>query len=99
MTDYINTKIKGLKYGYLMNDSSSDKIISTLYSYLVEADDYISRKIKPNKNFIFSFCSFRYFFWKNIQYSLSSRQNKESDAEQSIKWELSMLIFKPIRLR
>ena len=45
MTDYINTKIKGLKYGYLMNDSSSDKIISTLYSYLVEADEYISRKI------------------------------------------------------
>ena len=45
MTDYINTKIKGLKYGYLMNDSSSDKIISTLYSYLVEADDYISRRI------------------------------------------------------
>ena len=45
MTDYINTNIKGLKYGYLMNDSSSDKIISTLYSYLVEADEYISRKI------------------------------------------------------
>lgn len=43
MTDYINTDIPGLKYDYLA-DNTSDNIITTFYSLLTEADEYVEKK-------------------------------------------------------
>ena len=43
MMDYINTDIPGLKYDYLV-DNTSDNIITTFYSLLTEADQYVEKK-------------------------------------------------------
>ena len=43
MMDYINTDIPGLKYDYLV-DNASDNIITTFYSLLTEADQYVEKK-------------------------------------------------------
>lgn len=50
MPDYINTKINGLNYYYLTNNSinnkKTDKILSDLYDSMVESDEYVSKKTR-----------------------------------------------------
>ena len=41
--NYINVEIPGLKYNYLV-DNTSDDIVTTFYSHLKEADEYVEKK-------------------------------------------------------
>ena len=60
--NYINVEIPGLKYNYLV-DNTNDDIVTTFYSHLKEADEYVEKKNS----------------WKMFSFTFHKNTNGQSD--------------------